>query len=87
MLREEAIEKLIYARQNADDELDAEWCEALDMAIKALEKEPVLDKIKTDIAFAKRNIISENSEYLTGYISALSAVEGMIAQAESEDKT
>lgn len=51
---------------------------------KALEKEPVLEKIKTDIAFAKCSIVPGNSEYLTGFISALSAVERMISQAESE---
>ena len=37
MTFEKAIEKLTYARQNADDELDAEWCASLDIAIKALE--------------------------------------------------
>lgn len=45
--------------------------------------------IKDQIYFAKRNIQSENSDFLTGYLSALSAVEGMIAEvenAESEDK-
>jgi len=40
MTREEAIDKLIYSRQVADDEYQKDWCEALDMAIKALEQEP-----------------------------------------------
>lgn len=39
-----------------------------------------LNKIKADIAFAKRNIKSKSNDYLTGYISALSAVEGMISE-------
>lgn len=42
--------------------------------------------IKDQIAFAKRNIQSENSDYLTGYLSALSAVEGMIAEHEFEER-
>lgn len=37
---EEAIGKLVYARQNADEELDPDWCASLDMAIKALEAPP-----------------------------------------------
>ena len=41
--------------------------------------------IKDQIAFAKRNIQSENSDYLTGYLSALSTVEGMIAEHEFEE--
>jgi transcriptional regulator with XRE-family HTH domain len=43
-----------------------------------------LNKIKADIAFTKRNIKSQNSDYLTGFISALSAVEGMIAEVEDD---
>lgn len=45
----------------------------------------VLEKVSEEIAFAKRNIKSENSEYLTGYLAALSGVEGMIAEVLSRD--
>jgi len=38
MTNEKAIEKLTYARQNADEELDPDWCAALDVAIEALEE-------------------------------------------------
>ena len=47
----------------------------------------MLSELKEHIAFAKRNIKSENSDYLTGYICALSAVEEMIAQFEEKLKT
>lgn len=50
MTREEAIDKLIYSRQVADDEYQKEWCEALDMAIKALEQEPSGDLISRQLA-------------------------------------
>lgn len=40
----------------------------------------VLEKVSEEIAFTKRNIKSENSEYLTGYLAALSGVEGLIAE-------
>lgn len=38
-----------------------------------------ITSIKEQIAHVKRNVKSENSAYLIGYISALSTVEGMIA--------
>lgn len=41
--------------------------------------------IKEQIAHVKRNVKSENSAYLIGYISALSTVEGMIASLPSAD--
>ena len=44
MTNEKAIGKLVYARQNADEELDPDWCASLDMAIKALEQEPFMNK-------------------------------------------
>ena len=41
----------------------------------------VIKELQEQIASVKRNVKSDNSDYLTGYISALSAVEGMIANA------
>ena len=38
MTNKNAIEKLTYARQNADEELDPDWCVALDVAIEALKE-------------------------------------------------
>ena len=37
------------------------------------------DALKKQIAKVKRCFTSENSDYMTGYISALSVVEGLIA--------
>ena len=37
------------------------------------------DALKKQIAKVKKCFTSENSDYTTGYISALSVVEGMIA--------
>lgn len=37
------------------------------------------DKLKEQIAKVKKCFTSENSDYMTGYICALSVVEGMIA--------
>ncbi len=38
-----------------------------------------LQKLADEIASFKRRVKSENSDYLTGYLCALSVVEGMIA--------
>ena len=40
------------------------------------------DALKKSIAKVKKCFRSENSDYKTGYISALSVVEGMIAYLE-----
>lgn len=46
------------------------------------------DALKKQIAKTKRCFRSENNVYATGYISALSVVEGMIAYlTDPEDKT
>lgn len=42
----------------------------------------VFEDIKSQISLCKKNIKSENSDYLTGYICAFSTVEGMIAEAD-----
>lgn len=46
----------------------------------------MLNELKEQIAFAKRNIKSENSDYSAGYVCALIAVEGMIAEHEKTRK-
>lgn len=43
------------------------------------------DELKKQIAKVKRCFHSENSDYMTGYISALSVVEGMIAYLEDPE--
>lgn len=46
------------------------------------------DALKKQIAKVKKCFTSENSDYMTGYISALSMVEGLIAYlTEPTDKT
>ena len=40
------------------------------------------DELKNQIAKVKRCFTSQNSDYMTGYLSAMSTVEGMIAYLE-----
>ena len=40
------------------------------------------DALKNQIAKVKRCFTSQNSDYMTGYLSAMSTVEGMIAYLE-----
>lgn len=44
------------------------------------------DALKKQIAKVKKCFTSENSDYMTGYISALSVVEGMIAYLECGER-
>ena len=43
-----------------------------------------LQKLADEIASFKRCVKSENSDYLTGYLCALSVVEGMIADMRGD---
>lgn len=43
------------------------------------------DALKKQIAKVKKCFTSENSDYMTGYISALSVVEGIIAYLEAPE--
>lgn len=43
------------------------------------------EPLKKEIADFKRTVKCDNSDYLTGYICALSAVEGMIAEQPAAD--
>ena len=77
MTREQAISVLSGYYEPGDTRQN----KALDMAIKALTG---YDWLKDEIAKFKRCIQSQNCDYLTGYLCALSAVEGMIAEVEGE---
>lgn len=51
------------------------------------EKTISADALKKQIAKVKKCFRSENQDYATGYISALSVVEGMIAYLEAPEET
>lgn len=63
------------------DLLSEKETEALLIAEKSIK---MLRSLKDQIFLLKRAVKSENSDYLTGYMCALSAVEGMIAEVENE---
>ena len=44
------------------------------------------DALKKQIAKTKKCFTSENSDYMTGYLSALSVVEGLIAYLEAPEE-
>lgn len=58
----------------------AEWLRELK------ERREAITKLSEQLSSVKRSVKSENSDYLTGYISALSAVEGMIAEMDGGAK-
>ena len=49
--------------------------------------EEAIRSLSLQIKLTKQNMTSENSDYLTGYLCALSAVEGMIAEVRPHDLT
>ena len=58
---------------------------SLDLEIAAIKSLETLDDLEKQIALLKRSIKSENSDYLTGYLCALSAVEGIIMESEVDE--
>ena len=68
MTREEAIELLCAYGVPQDEK---KFQEALDMAIKALEQEPVLDKIRAEIEKLRPNL---RPEQMTDYDYAMADV-------------
>lgn len=70
MTREEALKILKYnsnvIHKTIDGETDPKEVKALDMAIKALEQEPVLDKIRAEIELHRRKTESIDSYDLVG---------------------
>ena len=84
MTREEASFILANIdRRVCDDELN----EALDMAIKALEQETILDKIRAEImdTGAYEQEVNGKTEFLKGINYCLSVIDKYKAEMESEE--
>lgn len=84
-IEKEAIIKKIDSRITpTNDSWDIGYNMAMAEAKVYIKNSPAADvqpinELQEQIASVKRSVKSDNSDYLTGYISALSAVEGMIA--------
>ena len=85
-IEKEAIIKKINSRITpTKDSWDFGYNMAMAEAKAYIENAPAADvqlikELQEQIASVKRSVKSDNSDYLTGYISALSAVEGLIAE-------
>lgn len=81
---EEAIEKLKRADITVGCKVKTKTAEAIEMAIKVLEREPILDKIRAEIKHFMYNVnpSSSESDYACNYI--LNIIDKY--KAESEDK-
>ena len=89
MTDREAIDFLLERLKLAEEEYKdtdggAEYAQALVLAVTALEARrhqvDKLDELARMVKSRKEGIKSVNNDYRTGYISALSAVEGMITE-------
>ena len=58
------------------------WDSIDDMPAADVMPKSGIEALQEQISSIKRNVKSENIDYLSGYISALSAVEGMIAEMD-----
>ena len=61
-------------------------CKADEAFLMAKQSLEAWDKLKEAIIELKQNQNSENTDYATGYMSALSTVEGVIAEMEIDDE-
>ena len=91
MTREEAIKMLKYnsnvIHQTINGETDHKEVEALEMAIKALEQEPILDKIRAEIEKLEYLNIDDGSDGYDKYIEQYEVLKIIDKyKAESEDK-
>jgi len=79
------IESLDYYLQNHTDDYSEESHSAMMMAIKALEQEPVLDKIRAEIEARLCDVVSD---YADGYRTAIQGVLIILDKykAESEEQ-
>ena len=81
------------ARQNIDGAVLMTFERVLDSLVNitntlpSIQPDNGLQKLADEIASFKRCFKSENGDYLTGYLSALSVVEGMIADMRREVTT
>lgn len=75
--------------ENLELAMDAkEWDSPMDYVVaieEAIRRLKAFESVKNQIAFAKRNMHSKDSDYMVGYLSALSAVERMIARADESE--
>ena len=83
MTREEAIKELSYIADEMPSMECADWKEAIYMAIKSLEQEDILDKIRAEIVEAQKFAFISNEEY-EGLRIALNIIDKY--KSESEDK-
>lgn len=84
--RQESI-KAIRTRELIDLDEKRRWynhglleAEIAVLDLPSAQPDQSLQKLAEEIAEFKRHIKSENRDYLIGYLSALSVVEGMIAE-------
>lgn len=94
MTREEAINELsvLWERHKCYDGkeairyfLDGNYVEALDMAIKALEQEPILDKVRAEIDKQEKWLLQAGYNAYNVDV-AFSAIKSVLKESEAEDE-
>lgn len=86
MTREEAIELLDNLIGMVEDNHNSNYDTALQMAIKALLQEPVLDKVKTEIDRQEKWLLQLHTGYTAYNVDiAFSAIKSVLKESEVEE--
>lgn len=73
----------IMAYRTVSQCITSDYAKGYNEAVENANK--IFKNLQAQIAHIKRHVKSDNSDYLTGYISALSAVEGMIEKVRCDN--
>ena len=86
MSREEAIDLLDNLIGMVEDNHNSSYDTALHMAIKALEQEPILDKIKAEIDKQEKWLLLLHKGYTAYNVDiAFSAIKSVLKESEVEE--
>ena len=86
MSREEAIDLLDNLNGMIEDSRNSDYDTALQMAIKALLQEPVLDKVKTEIDRQEKWLLQLHTGYTAYNVDiAFSAIKSVLKESEIEE--
>jgi len=82
MDKQEVLDLLSQLQADVEWEQSIAFAAALDVAMKRVKD---WERLKEKIKESKRWINVENLDYYTGYVCALSNLEGLMAEMEKED--
>lgn len=83
METQEVLDLLAQLQADVEWEQSIAFAAALDVAMKRVKD---WERLKADIKWLKQSMNSSNKDYASGFICALSNVEGHMAEMENKDE-